>query len=81
MEQTAREFNLLEVLFLRARQVVSRTVLWESVWESHSEPQSNVVDVYIGYMRKKLRNHCGMLKTVRGSGYMLEPEVPREASG
>lgn len=74
MDLTAREFTLLEVLVRRARQVVSRTVLWESVWESHSEPQSNVVDVYIGYLRKKLRRHSGMLKTVRGSGYMLAPE-------
>lgn len=74
MDLTAREFHLLEVLALRAGQMVSRTVLWESVWESHSEPQSNVVDVYVGYLRKKLGRHAGMLKTVRGSGYSLARE-------
>lgn len=81
MDLTAREFTLLEVLVRRARQVVSRTVLWESVWESHCEPLSNVVDVYIGYLRKKLHRHSGMLKTVRGSGYMLEPESPARGAG
>lgn len=77
MDLTVRELHLLEVLARRARQVVSRTVLWEAVWELHSEPNSNVVDVYIGYLRKKLRRHAGMLKTVRGSGYLLEPEEAR----
>ena len=72
MDLTARELHLLEVLARRTRQVVSRTVLWESVWESHAEPNSNVVDVYVGYLRKKLGKHAGMLRTVRGSGYTLE---------
>lgn len=72
LDLTARELHLLEVLARRARQVVSRTVLWEAVWESNSEPNSNVVDVYVGYLRKKLGKHAEMLRTVRGSGYMLE---------
>ena len=72
MDLTSRELHLLEVLARRARQVVSRTVLWETVWESNSEPSSNVVDVYVGYLRKKLGRHAALLKTVRGSGYVLE---------
>ncbi len=76
LELTARELHLLEVLARRSRQVVSRTVLWEAVWESHSEPNSNVVDVYVGYLRKKLGKHSGMLRTVRGSGYTLEAASP-----
>lgn len=80
LDLTSREFDLLEVLARRAGQVVSRTVLWESVWESHIEPQSNVVDVYVGYVRKKLGHHGGMLKTVRGSGYRLELETAPAAN-
>jgi DNA-binding response OmpR family regulator len=72
LDLTVRELHLLEVLARRTRQVVSRTVLWEAVWESHSEPNSNVVDVYVGYLRKKLGKHAAMLRTVRGSGYTLE---------
>ncbi len=76
LDLTVRELHLLEVLARRARQVVSRTVLWETVWESHSEPNSNVVDVYVGYLRKKLGKHSAMLRTVRGSGYTLETASP-----
>lgn len=72
LDLTAREFELLEVLARHACKVVSRTVLWESVWESHSEPNSNVVDVYVGYLRRKMGDHGALIKTVRGSGYLLE---------
>lgn len=76
VDLTAKEFQLLEVLARHVGQVVSRTVLWESVWESHHEPNSNVVDVYIGYLRKKLGDQAGLVKTVRGSGYCLEESEP-----
>lgn len=72
LDLTAREFDLLEVLARHSRQVVSRTVLWESVWESHSEPNSNVVDVYVGYLRRKMGAQGAIIRTVRGSGYLLE---------
>lgn len=72
LDITPREFAILEILMERAGQVVSRTLLWESVWESHSEPNSNVVDVNVGYLRKKLGNHSQIIKTVRGSGYLLD---------
>ncbi len=71
LELTAREYLLLEVLARRHGQVVSRTVLWEQAWETGSEPSSNVVDVYIGYLRHKLGPLSAQLQTVRGAGYRL----------
>ncbi len=67
-----REFQILERLARSRGQVVSRTVLWEAVWETDAEPQSNVVDVYIGYLRKKLGSDA--IQTVRGAGYKLVAE-------
>ena len=71
IDLTAREYLLLECLARRADQVVSRAQLWEQAWETGSEPVSNVVDVYIGYLRHKLGTARGMLQTVRGAGYRL----------
>lgn len=71
LKLTAREFRLLDALAVRVSQVVSRTVLWEAVWESNSEPNSNVIDVYIGYLRQRLGEHSQMIRTVRGKGYQL----------
>lgn len=70
---TPREYALLEYLALRKGEVVSRTDLWEHVYEFHSSAASNVVDVYIGYLRKKLGGPglAGLIHTVRGQGYLL----------
>ncbi len=68
---TAREYLILEHLCRRASKVVSRAELWESVWESNLEPNSNVVDVYVGYLRNKLGEHRDLIKTLRGAGYCL----------
>jgi two-component system OmpR family response regulator len=51
---SAREYALLEYLSLRAGQVVTRTEIWEHVYDFASEATSNVVDVYISYLRKKI---------------------------
>lgn len=75
LDLTQRELHLLEFLARRAGRVVSRTLLWEAIWETNSEPSSNVVDVYVGYLRKKMGAHAEMLKTVRGAGYILEAEL------
>lgn len=72
LQLTAREYLLLEYLARRPGQVVSRAALWEKVWESGSEPNSNVVDVYVGYLRSRLGPHRGLLQTVRGAGYRLD---------
>lgn len=71
IELTAREYLLLECLVRRADQVVTRAQLWEQAWETGSEPVSNVVDVYIGYLRQKLGTARSQLQTVRGAGYRL----------
>ncbi len=68
---TAREYQLLEYLALNCGRLVTRTALWEHVWETGSEPDSNVVDVYIRYVRNKLGDDGGRIETVRGRGYVL----------
>jgi DNA-binding response OmpR family regulator len=73
---TAREYQILEFLARNAGRVVTRTALWEHVWESEAVPDSNVVDVYIRYLRNKLHRDPDLIRTVRGGGYVLEPPDP-----
>jgi DNA-binding response OmpR family regulator len=70
---TPREYELLEYLAHRAGQVVSRTEIWEHVYDFHSDASSNVVDVYVGYLRRKIEREGRppLLQTVRGRGYRL----------
>lgn len=70
---TSREYMLLEYLAGRAGQVVSRTDIWEHIYEFNSEASSNVVDVYVGYLRKKIEKESKppLLRTIRGQGYIL----------
>ena len=71
---TPREYVLLEYLAMRKGQTVSRTDIWEHVYEFDADATSNVVDVYIGYLRKKLNRpgEPSLIRTVRGRGYVLE---------
>ncbi len=73
---TSREYALLEYLALRSGEVVSRTEIWEHLYEFQSEADSNVVDVYIGYLRKKLERPGlpPLIHTVRGRGYSLRAQ-------
>ena len=73
IELTAREYALLEFLALRAGQLVSRTDIWEHVYDFRSSAQSNVVDVYIGYLRRKIERPDlpRLIHTRRGQGYIL----------
>jgi DNA-binding response OmpR family regulator len=70
---TPREYALLEYLAMRTGQTVSRTEIWEHVYDFHSSATSNVVDVYIGYLRKKIEEpgKPPLIHTVRGRGYVL----------
>jgi DNA-binding response OmpR family regulator len=70
---TAREYALLEYLAVRAGEVVTRTDIWEHVYEFNSTASSNVVDVYIGYLRKKVEKagKPPLIHTIRGRGYLL----------
>jgi len=75
VELSAREFALLEFLMRHPGEVVSRTAILEHVWDYSYDGMSNVVDVYVGYLRHKLEQPFGrtLIRTVRGVGYVLEP--------
>ena len=68
-----REFRLLEFLLRHAGQVVTRTMLLEGVWDFHFDPGTNVIDVHISRLRKKIDegHDPALLHTVRGAGYRL----------
>jgi two-component system, OmpR family, response regulator len=72
---SAREFAIVEYLLRRAGEVVSRSDLLEHVWDRNFEGSTNVVDVYVGYLRRKLEDPFGrpLIRTVRGAGYVIEP--------
>jgi two-component system, OmpR family, response regulator len=76
IEPTGREFAVLEFLARNAGSVVSRTALLEHVWDENYYGSTNVVDVYVGYLRKKLERPFDrpLIRTVRGVGFLLEPE-------
>jgi len=69
IELSAREFTMLEVFLRHAGQVLSREQLLSHVWGYDYDPGSNVVDVYVGYLRRKLGRD--RIETVRGMGYAL----------
>ena len=75
VELSAREFALLEFLMRHPGEVISRTAILEHVWDYSYDGLSNVVDVYVGYLRRKLEQPFGrtLIRTVRGVGYVLEP--------
>lgn len=77
IELTAREFAVLEYLAVQAGRVVSKTELVEHVWDQHREPDTNVVEVYVGYVRRKMDTpfDVQLLQTVRGAGYRLSAPV------
>jgi len=69
VELSTREFALLEAFLRHPRQVLSREQLLSQVWGFDFDPGTNVVDVYVGYLRRKLGEGC--IETVRGMGYRL----------
>lgn len=76
IELTIKEFNLLEFLMRHAGTVVTRAMIAERVWEHSFETFTNIIDVYINYLRKKVDsgNVQKMIQTVRGQGYMLKAD-------
>ena len=74
LDLTPREFQLLEHFMMHRDDVVRRTELLEKVWDMHFDPESNVVDVHVGNLRRKLREagFHGLIKTVRGVGFRLD---------
>src|SRR3954462_3928548 len=75
VELSTKEFQLLEVFLRHPGRVLSRLDLLEGAWDSGYENRSNVVDVYVRYLREKLDRPFGVqtLETVRGAGYRLLP--------
>ena len=73
IELQPREFRLLEYLMRHAGQVVTRTMLLENVWDYHFDPQTNVIDVHISRLRRKIDRNFDqtLLQTIRGAGYCL----------
>jgi len=75
IELTRKEFELLELLMLHPRQVLTRTQILHEVWGYDFDPGSNTLEVYIGYLRRKTEEHGGsrLIHTIRGVGYVLRP--------
>jgi two-component system copper resistance phosphate regulon response regulator CusR len=78
LDLTPKEFQLLEFFLLNAERVVRRTELLEKVWDLSFDPMSNVVDVHVGHLRRKLREVGGgaLVHTIRGVGYVFNREEP-----
>lgn len=73
IELQAREFRLLEFMLQHKGQVVTRTMLLEHVWDYHFDPQTNVIDVHISRLRRKVDKgfEKPIITTIRGSGYII----------
>jgi DNA-binding response OmpR family regulator len=73
IDLTAREYDLLEYLARNARRVLPRDLILDRVWRETPEADPNVVDVYIGYLRRKIDQHDAsrLIQTVRGVGFTL----------
>jgi two-component system, OmpR family, copper resistance phosphate regulon response regulator CusR len=79
---TATEYQMLECFLRSPGQVIARRFLKDQIWGMESDIESNIVDVYIGYLRKKLELGGGsrLIHTVRGVGYKLEERPRRQES-
>jgi DNA-binding response OmpR family regulator len=75
VELSSREFALLEYFMRHPRQVLSRQQILSSIWDYSFDPGSNVVDVYVRYLRRKLDRpgERSLITTVRGTGYRFDP--------
>ena len=76
---SAREFFLLKAFVARPRQILSRQELLHMAWGMTFDPGTNLVDVYVGYLRRKLGDR--VIETVRGAGYRLRIDAPAGATG
>lgn len=74
VDLTPKEFHLLQHFLLHPEEIVRRTELLEKVWDMHFDPESNVVDVHVGNLRRKLRQAAGqeLIHTERGVGFRLQ---------
>jgi DNA-binding response OmpR family regulator len=74
MDLTAKEYALLELMALRQGQVVTRSDVWEQLYDFEQEMESNVIDVFVAYLRKKVEKPglAKLIHTRRGQGYIME---------
>lgn len=78
VELTAKEYVILQYLMQNADTVVSKLQIMDNAWDANFEGSENIVEVYVGYLRKKIDVPFGVntLQTVRGMGYRLVPDEP-----
>ena len=76
IELTAKEYALLEYFMRNPNRVLTRMLITEHVWDYHFDPSTNVIDVYVNYLRKKIDQgfEKKLIHTIRGSGYMMKDE-------
>jgi heavy metal response regulator len=76
IELTAKEYALLEYFMRNPNRVLTRVLITEHVWDYHFDPSTNVIDVYVNYLRKKIDQgfEKKLIHTIRGSGYMMKDE-------
>jgi len=76
IDLTAREYDLLEYLVRNAEQVVTRNMIADEVWKEQFDKFTNIIDVYVNYLRKKVDRgqEKKLIRTVRGVGYILKEE-------
>ena len=74
IELSPREFKLLNYLFENKNKAVSRMQILNAVWGIHYDNHTNVVDVYISYVRNKIEKHHKYIHTIKGIGYMLKSD-------
>jgi two-component system, OmpR family, response regulator len=76
IELLPREYQMLEYLMRRKGRVVTRTMMLEGMWDYHFDPQTNVIDVHISRLRKKVDGpgEHPLIRTVRGAGYMISAD-------
>jgi two-component system, OmpR family, copper resistance phosphate regulon response regulator CusR len=79
IDLTSKEFALLEYLMRNAGRCITRAMIIEHVWNISFDTNTNVVDVYINYLRKKVDENAArkLIQTVRGAGYLLENGLAR----
>src|ERR1700722_830553 len=74
IELSPKEYSLLEYLFLHSGRILSRSMIVEKIWDQSFEGLTNIVDVYIGHLRRKIDegHELKLIRTVRGLGYILD---------
>lgn len=78
IELTSKEYALLEYFMRNPDKILTRTMISEHVWDYHFDSMTNVIDVYVNYLRRKIDKEFDpkLIHTIRGVGYMLSPSKP-----